>query len=299
MIGRGARGVVARFLAVGAAVLVLAGCQAAAADPTPTPSPTYDVGHPQGLGYSASDGSWFAIDACIPEAAGDAVPAVVLVHGGSFTGGSRTDLAPVCDALAAAGMAAFSVDYRLVPWGVFPSQAQDVASAIDWVRAPEQADAFGLDPDRVALLGASAGAVITAQLATGVTGIGFDNSVLAGAVMLSGGYDFTAPSDGLGLDLISALEGYLGCDIASCAALGTASPVTAASADDPPMLLIHSDSEFIPLDQAERFADRLTEVGVDNELLVVPGEAHAEWIYQVDPAAVTATADFLRTVLAG
>ncbi len=98
--------------------------------------------------------------------------AVILVHGGSFTSGSRASLASTAQQLTNYGYVAFSIDYRLCPtsiamvWTNTPSQVQegciqlarqDTESAISWVR--NNAAQYGVDPNKIILLGSSAGAI--------------------------------------------------------------------------------------------------------------------------------------------
>lgn len=285
--------------AVLAALVALAGCSALdGLEPAaPTPTATLPVTHGEYY-YPSADGNTFGIDGCVPQTAPPS-PVVVLVHGGSFTSGSKADLADLCDVFAQQGFAVFSLDYRVVPWGIYPTQVEDVSGAIQWLAAPEQSAALGIDSSRMAVVGFSAGAVISAQTLTAAQPASAV-SALRGVVLVSGAYDFRSPRDELGRELESTLLDYLGCTrLSTCAPLDEASPVERDLRALPPVLLVHSADDYVPISQAETFRGALEKAGVDNRLVVVPGSDHADVILRNSPDQVTTVVDFLRSVLVG
>ncbi|KAK6028227.1 alkylhydroperoxidase AhpD family core domain protein [Ostertagia ostertagi] len=82
--------------------------------------------------------------------------AVLFVHGGGWSAGSRRDYEPLALALAAQGYAGLLVDYRLAPAVRHPEAVQDLNCALRWLR--RVAGERGVDPDHVAVIGGSAGA---------------------------------------------------------------------------------------------------------------------------------------------
>lgn len=125
------------------------------------------------------------------EATGQRSPAVVIIHGGGFSGGSRTqgDLVAIARAMAARGFVAVSIDYRLIPDNPVPSArvanlrgpatvgtsggdlaqrtaavaaVDDALGAVDWLRA--NASRLNVDPSQIGLVGGSAGAVTAVHL---------------------------------------------------------------------------------------------------------------------------------------
>lgn len=92
-------------------------------------------------------------------------PALIMIHGGGWNSGDRSLQIPMAQQIAAHGYVTIPVEYRLIPEAVYPAGLHDIKTVVRWARA--NADKYGIDPDRIALSGCSAGA----QLATlvGVT----------------------------------------------------------------------------------------------------------------------------------
>lgn len=92
-------------------------------------------------------------------------PALLMVHGGGWNSGDRSLQVPMAMQIAKAGYVTIPVEYRLIPEALYPAGLHDIKTAVRWVR--KNARKYGIDPDRIAISGCSAGA----QLATlvGVT----------------------------------------------------------------------------------------------------------------------------------
>src|ERR1017187_4727448 len=89
----------------------------------------------QNVEYGSPGGHALLLDLHIPDGPGP-FPAAILVHGGGFDGGSKsTNCRPLFEVLANAGIAWFSIDYRMAPEFRFPQAIEDVNSAIRWVKA--------------------------------------------------------------------------------------------------------------------------------------------------------------------
>src|SRR5581483_10401919 len=95
-----------------------------------------------------------------------AAPALVAVHGGGWVQGARDAFKFWGPYLSARGYAVFSVSYRLAGKSkTFPQAVQDVLAGVQFLRG--KADAFGIDPQRIGIMGASAGAHLAALAALG------------------------------------------------------------------------------------------------------------------------------------
>src|SRR3954452_12951842 len=106
--------------------------------------------------YARVGDTRLAFDAAIPKTA-EPCPAVIVVHGGGWVRGDRRlDVAPLLDPLSDAGFAWFSISYRLMnDFTQFGAAIDDVSAAVRFVKT--RAAEYRIDPDRIALLGESAG----------------------------------------------------------------------------------------------------------------------------------------------
>ncbi|HUY22052.1 MAG TPA: alpha/beta hydrolase [Acidimicrobiales bacterium] len=221
---------------------------------------------------SCVDGTYHEMDAYLPSGAVGKAPGVILVHGGGFVGGDKSEFSRQAMTLAANGLAAFSVNYRLTtPTFVgFPALVQDVMAAVSYVRA--HARTFHVDPHRLGLWGSSAGAYLALESALEA----FQNEPSAqvkAVVGWSGPYDFVTgfPEEEPVVPLqVSYGDEYLGCsDLSNPTCLATAesaSPTSWVAAGDPPTLLANSTDfsptcEIVDPAQATELAGDLTRVG--------------------------------------
>jgi len=118
-----------------------------------------------GIAYANHDGVELLGDLYLPAGA-KAAPALIAVHGGAWIMGARSAFQYWGPYLAARGIATFAVSYRLVTKSkMFPQAVQDVMAAVQFVRG--KANEFGVDPQRIGLLGASAGAHLASLAALG------------------------------------------------------------------------------------------------------------------------------------
>ncbi len=252
-----------------------------AAPSLPYPPTGDSVKREDGIVYRTVDGQQLTINACTPEHSSGPVPAVLIIHGGGFWRGSNTsaNMGRVCDALAEAGMAGFSVEYRLAPAHPFPAAVDDLQAAVEWLREPAQVERFSIDPARIGALGGSAGANLAMELGMLGTGDLTSGSRVAALVSLSGPTDLTVAGLALG-DIgegrINIVRGYLGCTgIANCPPARDASPLYQVDPSDPPLFIAHSVDEPIPVAQAEVMIKAMRDAGITVESRLLPGRAHA------------------------
>jgi acetyl esterase/lipase len=238
--------------------------------------------------YASPDGDPLLLDAYIPN--GGVHPAVIVIHGGGWAYGDKQELAFEGENLAAAGFGAFVVNYRLAPPnGVVhaPVALHDVSTALDWIRA--NAATYRIDPDRIGVLGNSAGGNLAMMLGVGgANGLDHVNAVVS----------YSGQSNLLTLSTrhtTHAALNYIGCAETTCRAIWVAnSPIDHCTKATAPMLLVNSTDELMPLDQATGMATRLQQVGVPHTLKVLKGKKHAsEFANEVWPE----TLDFLNQYL--
>jgi len=121
----------------------------------------------QNVVYAAPDGVPLYLDLHVPDGPGP-FPAAILVHGGGFDGGSKsTNVRPLFAPLSDAGFAWFSIDCRLAPQAHFTQAIDDVFTAIKWVKA--NSAAYHVNPNRIALIGESAGGFLVNYAGTHLT----------------------------------------------------------------------------------------------------------------------------------
>jgi acetyl esterase/lipase len=222
-------------------------------------------------------------------------PAVIQVHGGGWILGSRLEQGiPLLNHLAANGWIGFNVDYWLSPRATMPAQVIDVKRAIAWVRA--HADDLGVDPQRIALTGGSAGGHLTALAALTADDRslqpGFEGAdvSVAAAVPFYGLYDLTDPERAFMPGIRDWLlpQVVIKRDLASDrAAYEAASPTHRVHPDAPPFLVFHGDQDtLVPVGDARTFVRRLAEVSRNPVRYVeLPGAEHA---FDIFPSLRTA-----------
>ena len=119
-----------------------------------------------GLAYADHDGVALLGDLYMPAGSGR-FPALVAVHGGGWQAGARNAFQHWGPCLAERGYVLFAISYRLAKKGMrmFPQAVNDVLAAVQFVRA--NAGELAIDPERIGLFGASAGAHLAALAALG------------------------------------------------------------------------------------------------------------------------------------
>ncbi len=91
------------------------------------------------------------------------LPTVLYIHGGAFSMMSKDTHQVMAYVLAARGYQVFNINYRLAPAHSYPKPLEDAAAALGWVL--DHGAEYGADLDRLAIMGESAGANLTAALA--------------------------------------------------------------------------------------------------------------------------------------
>jgi len=224
------------------------------------------------------------LDLYLPEKKSDAnLPLIIWVHGGGWQGGSKAN----CPAVRYVrdGYAVASVGYRLSGDAIFPAQIEDCKAAVRWLRA--HADEYGLDANRFAAWGSSAGGHLVALLGTsgGVTeldvGEHLDQSSAVQAVV-----DYYGPADFVAFVKTPRYERHSRDDAPEAKLLGgpvlekldlatKASPVTYVDEKDPPFLIVHGSADpVVPSNQSELLNEALQKAKVSVELKILPDARH-------------------------
>ncbi len=215
---------------------------------------------------------------------GDKRPAIVWIHGGAWVGGTTDGTAPHAAYFASRGMVAFNINYRLArPGGVTVGDClADCRSALRYLRT--HASDLGLDPDRIAVAGDSAGGHLAASLGTlsGFDNAGDDLSVSgrANAMILYNPIIDMTEGDWIRY----AVGGRSLADKSSPRPTGPAdlelarslSPLFHVAPGQPPAIVLHGRADtVVPASQAERFAAASGSVGNRCDLVLYEGIGHA------------------------
>jgi acetyl esterase/lipase len=252
--------------------------------------------------YRVVDGQELRLDFFRPiDGHGRLPPCVIVVHGGGWDAGDRTQMPRQSGRLASLGYAVASIDYRLAPRWPWPAPLEDLRAAIAWLKA--NAGRLGLDPGNLVLLGRSAGAQIVQ-----VAGFRDHDPAVRGIISFYGpsdldfGYRQTVENDTIRSRAL--LRAYLG---------GTpdeqpdryrdASGLTFVARDSPPTLLLHGALDTLAwVRHDDRLAARLREAGVRHYFLAMPWATHGFDFNPDGPGgqlADYAVRDFLAAVTSG
>ena len=112
--------------------------------------------------YGTGGGENLLLDLAMPAGLTQPVPGVVWIHGGGWRGGNKGEFEKLIRDSARAGYVAVSIEYRLAPKHVFPAQVEDCKCAVRWLRA--NASKLHVDPNRIGVVGSSAGAHLSMML---------------------------------------------------------------------------------------------------------------------------------------
>jgi len=210
--------------------------------------------------------------------------AVIVAPGGAYRGlATGHEGRQVADWFAAQGVAAFVLSYRLTPFGYHhPTQLHDAQRAIRWVRA--HASDYGIDPQRIGMIGFSAGGHLTAMAATQFDG--GDPQATDPVDRVSSRPDFAI----LGYPLI-VLDGHwlkvtgVGGRKPDAATLRQLAPAQNVSAQTPPTFIFHtSTDETVPARNAVLYYEALRAAQIPAELHVFAEGRHGLGLAMTDPA---------------
>ena len=230
-------------------------------------------------------------------------PVVVVLHGGGWISGDKWTVATYSRLLAREGIVTVTINYRLAPVHKFPSQVDDLRSALVWVT--RNAERFKLNRDRVGLFGYSAGGHLSLLLAS-----------LADETMevrsAASNWPVTDARWKELPDIVAVCAGGPPCDFRSLPIDNTAmtfflggsrrdrpeayvaaSPAEHVSKDDPVTLLFHGEADaLVPLAGTSQFHNTQLEAGIDSQLVVIAKQGHM--LTFISPQTYQTVVNFFR-----
>jgi acetyl esterase/lipase len=211
------------------------------------------------------------------------LPVVVNIHGGAWKAGDKSMGArEVADLVEGGEYAGASIHYRLSGQAKWPAQIYDCKSAIRWIRA--NAKTYNLDPDKIGVIGASAGGHLVAML-----GLTDGKAELEGDVGPHAGLssrvacvvDEFGPTEFLAMGSFHDAENSPESELIGGAIQENqdqsraASPTTYVAKGAPPFLILHGTKDpLVPFSQSEKLAAALKKAGVECYLVPVTNAGH-------------------------
>ncbi|QDU27446.1 Carboxylesterase NlhH [Anatilimnocola aggregata] len=212
-------------------------------------------------------------------------PCVVWIHGGGWQNGNKSSGHFRLTNLVASGdYVGVTVGYRLTDETAWPGQIHDCKAAVRWIRA--NAKTLGVDPDKIGVMGSSAGGHLVSMLGTSgdVKELEGKNGSPDNSSRVSCVVDFCGPSDFLAInkdnpklnDPSGPVYKLLGGPITTKEDVAKeASPVTHVSADDPPFLILHgTDDRTVDIRQAEILHSAQQKAGTKSTFVKITGGGH-------------------------
>jgi acetyl esterase len=259
----------------------------------------------QDVEYGQASGQSLRMDASIPDGPGP-YPAAIIVHGGAWvTGDKQRSVRPLFKPLTDGGIAWFSINYRLARAGdpaslisldglaALSSGSEDVRNAIEYVRA--HAAQWNVDPNRIVLIGESAGAHLASMAALKPAPGKPVQAVVA----------FYSPSDLVTLvdsspripEALRKMVKGSPLEAMLMGGLKQLSPQTWVTGAAPPFLMIHGTADsLVPFTQSEAMCGALRSSGASCELVSVPGAGHGMNFWEGQPPMMAYKAAMMEWV---
>jgi acetyl esterase/lipase len=214
-------------------------------------------------------------------------PTLIFIHGGGWTGGTKESQALAIQPYLAMGLNVVNVEYRLARVALAPAAVEDCRCALKWVLS--HAKEYGIDPQKIVVAGGSAGGHLALMTGFLPASAGLDRECsrndYLGPDPVAGEMKVAAIVNWYGISDVNELLDGANMKTYAVTWMGSmsnrdeiakrVSPLTYVRAGLPPVLTIHGDADpTVPYQQSVRLHKSLTDAGVSNELMTVPGGKH-------------------------
>jgi acetyl esterase/lipase len=235
------------------------------------------------IAYVSVNGASLALDMARPAQGDGPFPAIVVLHGGAWYQGDKSEVRGLIGRYAARGYVAISPQYRFCPKDPFPAQVHDVKAAVRWLRVHHEQ--YKIDVDHIGATGASAGGHLALML--GVTGPedglegdraeGAPSSSVQAVVNYFGPTDLTVAD--LPPELDALLRDFLGGRVSERPDVARrASPITFVTKDDAPILTFHGTADStVSVTNALKLSEAQTRAHVAGRVELIVGGEHGDW----------------------
>jgi acetyl esterase/lipase len=238
------------------------------------------VAEQKGIEYGRVGERPLLLDLYSPARLTNAVPGLIFIHGGAWRSGKRQDYRVYTTHFASRGYVVATISYRLLKEAPFPAAVEDAKCAVRWMRA--NAARLQVDPDRIAVLGGSAGGHLAMMVGyspddpklEGHGGNAGVSSRVAAVVNFYGPADLTTPFAKASHLVKDFLGGKFYAEAPEL--YRQASPQFYLKAGAPPTLTFHGTTdEVVPIDQADSLTAKLQELKIPCEYARLEGWPHA------------------------
>lgn len=228
-----------------------------------------------------SDPKLNALDLMVPEGKKN-MPLLLYIHGGSWRGGDKEIPKALANLFGRLGWAVGSANYRLSPAVKHPTHVQDVARAFAYLY--KNASQYGIDRERMVILGHSAGGHLVSLLAFDPQYLaqeGVPATAIKGVIATSGMYDVPKWYEPHRVPSTRSMA------FGSVQAMEEASPIRHIPKQSPPFLITYTDRDaFMQPQQAHWFYSALLKQGLSARVVQVIDRSHQEYLYGVGQPVV-------------
>ncbi len=233
----------------------------------------------KGIEYGKAGDRSLLLDLFTPVSKPNGVPGLIFIHGGGWRGGKRQSYRVYTTHFAKLGYVAATISYRFVQEAPFPACFQDAQNSVRWMRS--NAKDLGVNPDRIAVIGGSAGGYLAMMVGYGSESAEPEtgdarfavSSRIAALINFYGPSDLTTPF-AKSSPLVKALLEGKSFEQAPDLYL-RASPITHLSSNAPPTLIFHGTlDEIVPIDQSDSLAAKLKQLNIPYEYERLEGWPH-------------------------
>lgn len=240
-----------------------------------TPDIPEEIEEIKNIEYKIIDGKSLQLDIYKSKNIKKPAPLLVFIHGGGWRSGNRSDYLIYLVDFAKRGYITATVSYRLLKDGPYPACVEDISDAVRWFY--NNGDKYGYDPDRIALIGGSAGAHLALLAAYGWRNPNINSdsaNVPENSHRIKAVVDIYGPTD-LTTEYSRnhpTVTSFFTRSFEEAPDLyKEASPIQYLDKNDPPTMILHGTSDdLVPISQSDQLKARLDSLGVPCVYYPVP-----------------------------